>query len=156
MYAALQPFRIHSIGYLLIVLKPISTCLDTLTYAYVIHTTIIYVHTEGKKDGEDKSDANDGGEDKSDSEDVVKTITIKFDGNYETVVGKSKDRFLTQCSISMAPVTCVDARPGSILVDVQGKQKDLTPAVSHVASKGLALDGFPSLELKGLVDLHTY
>ena len=85
----------------------------------------------------------------------MKTITIKFDGDYEIVVGASKNQFLEQCSISMAPVTCVDARAGSIIVDVQGKQRDLKSAVSDVASNGLKLDGFPSLEVKGLVDLHT-
>ena len=118
--------------------------------------------SDSSDDSDDRSDGDGskgGGDDtkRDGDENTVKTVTVSFEGDYAKVVGANKKKFLEQCSAFMskfsAKLTCTDVRSGSILVDLQGSQADLRSAVSGVATKGLQLEGFPPLEVKGLLDL---
>ena len=115
---------------------------------------------DGKSDADDDKSAGDGSKgdgDETGGENTVKTVTVSFEGDYTKVIGANKKKFLEQCSAFIskfsAKVTCADVRSGSILIDLQGRQADLQSAVSGVATKGLQLEGFPPLEVKGPLEL---
>ena len=114
----------------------------------------MFVHT-GLQQKEGGSEGNSA-KGTSDDANVVKTITVSFEGDYNKIIGANKKTFLEQCSTFIseftAKVICADVRPGSILVDLKGSQTNLQSAVSGVASKGLKLEGFPPLQVTGSLD----
>ena len=77
------------------------------------------------------------------------TRSIRFDGNFEQVVGSDKTKFLQECTTKLSAndrdVECVDVRPGSVVVDIRGSSDALDAVVSEVETKGLALPSFANL-----------
>merc|ERR1719291_650243 len=62
---------------------------------------------------------------------------MKFDGDYEKVVGNKKEKFLQECT-KQAPegVICSDVRKGSIIVDYEGPADDVEKDISAVQTAG--------------------
>lgn len=76
-------------------------------------------------------------------------VTAVFSGDYESVVGTEKDKFLEECtaSISSQGVTCVDVRPGSLVIDFSGQEGAVGTVVTSIASAGqLQLPSFTPVE----------
>ena len=86
---------------------------------------------------------------------IKPTISLTFDGNFAEVVGADKSKFLGECtvrlSLSGSTLECVDARPGSVIVDVQGSKDALDAAEAEVEANGLDLPSFTSL-VAGVID----
>ena len=84
----------------------------------------------------------------------ITTKSIVLEGDYNETVGPSTQKFLRECTTSLSSngtraVECVDVRPGSIIVDVRGKQ-DVVARVAHqINTLGLALPSFPRLFVAG-------
>ena len=77
-------------------------------------------------------------------------VTIVLDGDYDTVVGTDKEKFLRECTTSVSSdgareVECVDVRPGSIVVDLSGEDQAVVAAVAEVETNGLATESFQTL-----------
>eukprot|EP00930_Biecheleria_cincta_P099756 TRINITY_DN9136_c1_g1_i1.p1 TRINITY_DN9136_c1_g1~~TRINITY_DN9136_c1_g1_i1.p1 ORF type:complete len:417 (-),score=69.20 TRINITY_DN9136_c1_g1_i1:94-1344(-) len=81
------------------------------------------------------------------AEAVLATRSLVFAGDYATVVGSEKTRFLEECSASLAGATCIDVRAGSIIVTVQGLPSELVIVTSQLQASGLDLPSFASLSL---------
>ena len=77
----------------------------------------------------------------------MKTQTLRFDGNFDIVIGSKKAEFLKKCSEIMTPVTCKDTYSGSIVVVVEGKAKDLKAKTTEIVSTGLSVPNFAPLTI---------
>lgn len=66
-------------------------------------------------------------------------------GDYESVVGSNKALFLSECSVNLAPLRCLDVRAGSIVVKVEGLASDIADAKQDIQITGFNLPSFPSL-----------
>ena len=87
---------------------------------------------------------------------TVKSIVL--DGDYKKTIGSNKQQFLKECSLLLSSngtraVACVDVRPGSIIVDVEGKKHAVTAAVNKIKIEGLSLPSFPKLVAEGVVTI---
>merc|ERR1712066_607996 len=62
---------------------------------------------------------------------------IKFNGDYDKVVGAKKEKFLQECT-AKAPedVICSDVRKGSIIIDYQGPADKVEEDVAAVQAAG--------------------
>ena len=78
-------------------------------------------------------------------------------GNFKDVIGEgdeNKQKFLTECSRELSngntrDLECVDVRPGSIIVDIEGAPEDLVAMEEEVQTeKAFVLDGFPELAVE--------
>eukprot|EP00930_Biecheleria_cincta_P105855 TRINITY_DN988_c0_g1_i1.p1 TRINITY_DN988_c0_g1~~TRINITY_DN988_c0_g1_i1.p1 ORF type:complete len:421 (-),score=72.22 TRINITY_DN988_c0_g1_i1:238-1470(-) len=79
--------------------------------------------------------------------------TLTLDGDYSTVI-TDKTLFLTECSTSLAPVTCEDVKPGSIAVVIASPNPDaLKMAVTSVKAAGLTIPSFGSFEAKDVSNI---
>jgi hypothetical protein len=76
----------------------------------------------------------------------VATASLMLEGDYATLV-TNKTTFLTECSAALAPVTCVNVQPGSIIVTLEATSDDeIRVAQDQVASESLDLPSFPVFE----------
>merc|ERR1719273_1386945 len=65
---------------------------------------------------------------------------ITFDADYNTIVAPNKAQFLDDCTQSLAPATCVDARSGSVIVTIEASsQAHIDSAVSTAGTSGISL-----------------
>merc|ERR1719277_2232832 len=74
---------------------------------------------------------------------------MKFNGDYDKVVGNRKQEFLKKCT-ERAPegVVCSDVRKGSIVVQMDGPAEKVEEDVSKMVSAGkLDLPGFEAGEM---------
>eukprot|EP00930_Biecheleria_cincta_P029585 TRINITY_DN20557_c0_g1_i1.p1 TRINITY_DN20557_c0_g1~~TRINITY_DN20557_c0_g1_i1.p1 ORF type:complete len:1053 (-),score=214.33 TRINITY_DN20557_c0_g1_i1:75-3233(-) len=70
-----------------------------------------------------------------------------IEGDYATVV-TNKASFLEECSVTMAPATCVDVYAGSIVVVVAAtEQETLDTSVAKVAAQGMVLPSIGSFSV---------
>jgi len=79
------------------------------------------------------------------SNETIFIETLKFKGNYSYIVGNRKEKFLHECYQTVQPVMCVDAYPGSIMIEMKGTWDQLKTMRSHLEVKGLTLPSFPKL-----------
>lgn len=85
------------------------------------------------------------------------SVSVVFQGDYEQVVGSDKSAFLQQCTVSLSQngnVECVDVRPGSIIVELQGFVDATNAAVDQVETIGLNLRNFPPLTFVKHTPIH--
>ena len=80
-----------------------------------------------------------------------------LDGDYELIVFRFKADFLRECTQTLSShgardVKCVDAREGSIIVDVGGSKAAVDAAVAEVVANGLDLPSFGKLALRGMTE----
>jgi len=78
------------------------------------------------------------------------TAKIVLDGDYDTVIGTDKEKFLRECTATVSSngareVGCVDVRPGSIVVDLNGDEQAVAAVVADVETNGLATQSFQKL-----------
>ena len=75
---------------------------------------------------------------------------VVFPGDYNKVVGSKKAVFLQECTDWVSKkgtvdVECVDVRPGSIIVSMDGSDNAVAAAAQDVVAKGLKLKSFAPL-----------
>merc|ERR1712048_318833 len=75
------------------------------------------------------------------SQDVV------FNGDCTAAVA-NKAQFLAECSTQLAPLQCKDAKCGSIVVSLRGRQIYMTQRVAKLKTDGLKLPSFEKFEFK--------
>merc|ERR1712159_593561 len=75
------------------------------------------------------------------SQDVV------FNGDCTAAVAK-KAQFLAECSAQLAPVQCINAKCGSVIVTLRGRQVYMTQRVAKLKTDGLKLPSFEKLDFK--------
>eukprot|EP00930_Biecheleria_cincta_P023408 TRINITY_DN1691_c0_g3_i1.p1 TRINITY_DN1691_c0_g3~~TRINITY_DN1691_c0_g3_i1.p1 ORF type:complete len:2461 (+),score=365.35 TRINITY_DN1691_c0_g3_i1:773-7384(+) len=81
----------------------------------------------------------------SKSRDLLFTRNLTLDGDYASTV-TDKAQFLSECSVVLAPATCVDVQPGSIILTLGGASLAvLDQAASDVSTQGLVLPTFGTL-----------
>ena len=73
-----------------------------------------------------------------------------FPGDYNKVVGSKKSVFLSECTESVSKkgtvnAACVDVRPGSIIVSMDGSDDGVAAATQSVVKNGLKLKSFAPL-----------
>lgn len=78
---------------------------------------------------------------------MLATQNLTFTGDYATVVGSNKKRFLEECTAALGEVACIDVHAGSIIVALQGSPSALTSAMVQLQASGLDLPSFSSLAL---------
>merc|ERR1712156_623744 len=96
--------------------------------------------------------------DENSSNEVVERMDVVLDGNYESVVGSEKKKFLEECSATLVSV-CVAVRPesgritrcptcnqsSSIVVTLEGTSQEVNADEADVKENGLTLDSFGTL-----------
>eukprot|EP00440_Ansanella_granifera_P040025 gb/GFBE01043412.1/.p1 GENE.gb/GFBE01043412.1/~~gb/GFBE01043412.1/.p1 ORF type:complete len:883 (+),score=182.92 gb/GFBE01043412.1/:1-2649(+) len=70
--------------------------------------------------------------------------TVMLMGDYDTMIGDDKEKFLSQCSALLeTAANCVDVQPGSILLTLGAKsQALLDEAIAFIRERGLNMDNF--------------
>eukprot|EP00494_Astrolonche_serrata_P027863 UN28128 len=78
------------------------------------------------------------------------TEDIHFKQNYDEIIKSDKEKtlFLKECSETLSPVKCINCRAGSIIVTLEGTEKDLKNTKDTVQKEGLKLPSFDPLTLK--------
>lgn len=83
--------------------------------------------------------------------------SVVMDGNFEEIISSGAAKFLEECTSTLSSfgsnVECVDVRPGSIIVDVQGPRAALDDVVVNLEADGLNLPSFELLLVKGVAKL---
>ena len=86
-----------------------------------------------------------------------KGATLVLGGNFKDVIGEgaeNKKKFLTACTDKLSngntrDLACVNVRPGSIVVDVEGATEALVAMKKEVQTdKAFELAGFPKLTVE--------
>lgn len=79
--------------------------------------------------------------------DAVVTESVRLNGDFESIVAPNKSRFLSECSARLSPIDCIDARSGSIIIDLQGPSNEMRSQVEKIKAEGMQLPSYPALEL---------
>lgn len=82
------------------------------------------------------------------AETMLATQSLVFAGDYATVVGSAKTRFLDECTAALTGAACIDVHAGSIIVTLQGLPSALTIALTQLQASGIDLPSFASLSLE--------
>jgi len=82
------------------------------------------------------------------TETMLATQSLVFAGDYATVVGSAKTRFLDECTAALTGAACIDVHAGSIIVTLQGLPSALTIALTQLQASGVDLPSFASLSLE--------
>lgn len=86
---------------------------------------------------------------------MLATQNLTFAGDYATVIGSNKRRFLEECTAALGEAACIDVHAGSIIVTLQGSPSVLTTAMVQVQASGLELPSFSSLSLEMMETVST-
>ena len=87
---------------------------------------------------------------------TIKEVTLVLKGNFNEVIGEdeeSKQQFLSACTLKLSKdnardVRCVDVRPGSIIVDIEGAPKQLGELAEELKTeKSFVLEGYAELTI---------
>jgi len=70
---------------------------------------------------------------------------IRFDGDFEKVVGSKKEEFLKKCGELLAPLKCMDVYSGSVVLIVEGPERVMRQKVLKLVSTGLSIPNFAPL-----------
>ena len=90
---------------------------------------------------------------------IKQGATLVLGGSFKDVIGEgeeNKKKFLTACTQKLSKgntrdLACVDVRPGSILVDVEGATQALVALKKEVqTNKAFVVPGFPKLTVEAV------
>lgn len=79
--------------------------------------------------------------------DAVVTESVRLNGDFESIVAPDKNNFLNECSAHLSPIHCIDARSGSIIIDLQGPSNEVRSHIEKIEADGIQLPSYPALEM---------
>eukprot|EP00492_Amphilonche_elongata_P003740 TRINITY_DN4101_c0_g1_i1.p1 TRINITY_DN4101_c0_g1~~TRINITY_DN4101_c0_g1_i1.p1 ORF type:complete len:136 (+),score=35.41 TRINITY_DN4101_c0_g1_i1:42-410(+) len=77
----------------------------------------------------------------------IVTQNVRFEGDYDKVIGSKKAEFLRKCSELLTPLKCKDAYAGSVVVVMEGTLGVMKEKVLKLVSTGLSVPNFAPMTI---------
>eukprot|EP00437_Effrenium_voratum_P053047 CAMPEP_0181535754 /NCGR_PEP_ID=MMETSP1110-20121109/74431_1 /TAXON_ID=174948 /ORGANISM="Symbiodinium sp., Strain CCMP421" /LENGTH=1348 /DNA_ID=CAMNT_0023667169 /DNA_START=160 /DNA_END=4202 /DNA_ORIENTATION=+ len=72
--------------------------------------------------------------------------TVRFSGDFQSLIGDNVEQFLAECSAKLKPVSCADAKPGSVVVTLVAESWEELEEANKVIASDFELPSFGKFE----------